>query len=264
MFIINHNKKIVYWSKGKLGTTTLRVMLDSDGPLEHLGPWINGDSFDVTEVDWSEFKDYIIFCPIRKPKDRYVSGIIEDIHKFYKTFTGSRGHFSLNHFNNSDDWENSINELFSLVHSDMSFGNSYHVGNWLWEIIYIACKNDNLNVFHISDWDQHYQDHYNLQKTSIEKINEIPTHIKDIVENIFNKESFLQTQLDFYLYNEEKLYSMILESFVNKTTDFHLVNNEYTNFFHQYLEYFKEKETQTSHANNIRKIKELIDSLENR
>ena len=261
MFIINENKKFIYWSKGKLGTTTLRVMTDS-GPLEDLGPWVDGDSFDVTEVDWSEFKDYKIFCPIREPRDRYVSGIIEDIHKFYRTFTGSRGHFSVKHFHNSNDWENTINELISLSFADISFGNSYHVANWLWEIVYIACQNDNVNVFHISDWGQHYQDYYNIDKISIEKINEIPTNTKDIIKNIFSKNSFLKNQLDFYLHDEIRLYNMILESFVNKTSDFNLHKKDYVDFFHKNLEFFKEKETQTVTSNNIRKIYSLIDLLQ--
>ena len=45
MFIINENKKFIYWSKGKLGTTTLRVMTDS-GPLEDLGPCVSARESD--------------------------------------------------------------------------------------------------------------------------------------------------------------------------------------------------------------------------
>lgn len=262
MFIINDNKKIIYWSKGKLGTTTLKIMIDSGGTLEHLGPWIIGDSNDVTEVDWSKFKDYTIFCPIREPRDRYFSGIIEDIYKFYKTFTGSKGRLTIKQFNNRNDWENAINDLISLTYSDMSFGNSYHVANWLWEIVYIACQNNKVNVFHISDWDQHYQDYYNIDKISIEKINEVPMYIKDIVKNIFSKDSYLKSQLDFYLHYETKLYNMILESFVNKTPDFNLHKKDYVNHFHKRLDYFKEKTTQTVIANSSKKIYSLIDLLQ--
>jgi len=213
VFIVNHNKKIGYWSKGKLGTTTLRLMVPTE--LHGHGRWeildeSNSLSYeDATVINWDIFKDYVIYCPIRSPRSRYYSGLIEDVYTFYRCITGNKSSYDLSELSYESDWHNTINHLYSISMYDMSLGLSYHVSNWLYEIVYLYRKNLNVHVFEMSEWNKHYKEHYNLEQTEI--INENPKRIKEYVKNYFGtlKNPYVSGIFENYIKTEEEIYNTL-------------------------------------------------------
>jgi len=223
MFIVNHGKKICYWSKGKLGTTSLRLMVPNE--LHNYGPWEIVDqnilkaSDDVTKINWDLYKDYEIFCPIRSPKNRYYSGLLEDIFTFYRTLTDNKPSYELIDLSIEKDWYNTIDYLYSITLYDMSLGLSYHVSNWLNEIVYLYFKNLNVKVFDMSEWNIHYREKYNLEQPQL--INENPTKIKQFVKDYFenNVNPYVSGLLNNYLKSEEEIYDLLRQN----TIDYKLV-----------------------------------------
>ena len=210
MFIVNHGKKICYWSKGKLGTTTLRLMVPDI--LHDHGPWEILDQHtpdDVTEINLSSFKSYDFYCPIRNPRSRYYTGVIEDVFNFYRSITGNKSSYDLNDLTVETGWHSTIDYMYQITVYDMSLGLSYHVSNWLYEIYYLTRVNPNVHVFEMSEWNNHYKTFYNIE--NMEVINSNPNRIKQYVQNFYEGDKFpyLKGLFNNYIGIEEEFYSKI-------------------------------------------------------
>ena len=113
---------------------------------------------------------------------------------------------------NNQQWARAINLLYDFCGHDMSHGHNFHVVNWLHEIAYIASICENVQVFDISKWDNHYKLTYNLSESQLLRNNSLPNGIKDIVTDFFNDDEFCKNLLADYLRPEYKMFNLIQSS----------------------------------------------------
>jgi len=188
LFFLNNKLKRLYFSRGKVGSSTFCSTLTS----KEANPdnWQDWEDLSGTGVDFSFYRnrpevlrDYEITVIIRNPWSRYISGLKEDIigpHRYGFDFTAGT-------FNNGDPavkwqedakdavwekatfWEGSLRQMFATqepyhnLPEMFSAGfNSYHLSNFLYNVPILSVVRPDVKVMLSSDITNYIEQTYNV------------------------------------------------------------------------------------------------------
>lgn len=169
MLVVKNDLGIAVYSVGKTGSTSLLNSIDNnwsgvgefsaDFMQQHMHqPTAHVDQFDA--VDYLGSNGCKIYCIVRDPWRRYVSGIKEIIQDSVSSLGNDMFHTVWQHLmNNPAVLEEHINRLFYLSEykangrPQFAIHDNYHVRNWLHEVE-ILVKKYNAEIILSSDLDQ--------------------------------------------------------------------------------------------------------------
>ena len=185
MFFLNNKLKRLYFSRGKVGSSTFCTTLTSK---ENNPNWQDWEDLSGTGYDFSFYKkrpevlqDYEITVIIRDPWDRYISGLKEDIigpHRYGFDFTAGTT-------NNGDPivkwqqnaiwdkaefWEGSLRQMFATAEpyyqtpEMFSAGfNSYHLSNFLYNVPILSVVRPDVKVMLSDNITDYIQNTYGVK-----------------------------------------------------------------------------------------------------
>jgi len=227
MFLINEVTKQLIYSHGKNGTTSVADPLQKKDSNWH--------QFDLNEPEvppYGMLRDYTAYILFRDPKDRYISGLLEDISMFMLPddpgLTYSKQIINLNpnlhivsHKQLSDNkeaallleknvkyFDHMLTHLFKYNGSDYSLSDSYHVGNWLWEAFAIHSLVDTTFWIDLPNLDTFFKKNFDLE---LPHMNVKSSKDKAMLKKAINH-SHHNEKIDDYLDSENTMYNIIMKN----------------------------------------------------
>jgi hypothetical protein len=270
MIFHSANQKVVYFSSGKVGSSSIARSLEQ---LEEDNDW-RDDAGKYTLGEFINlFKGYKLNVVIRNPYERWKSGFKENTlgphlygttpltslqknnetifnymefdhqsniiekhsHNFKNTNLEIPIYINPKYSNSIQFWTTMLTCQLQYCNYDFSLGNNVHTANWLWKIL-ILSKFFTVNLIYGDVLDHlraQYGDNDIIHNKNVTDRLAVQT-FDNVIRSTFKAEMNLKTKLNKYLEPENYLYDVLMDDLKNTDDTLSVSDEQFIKIFKEY------------------------------